>query len=100
MARKKRSPEETDRRAKIRELQQLANVSSMDDIQNQQLRLGQRPFQLAQMIVVLGFAQFRRKRCRILKQGIVSLGAGFQAQSNCQMGLASVGINHKDKLDL
>ena len=34
MARKKRSPEENERRAKIRELLQLANVSSMDDIQN------------------------------------------------------------------
>lgn len=34
MTRKKRSPEKTERRAKIRELLQLANVSSMDDIQN------------------------------------------------------------------
>ena len=34
MVRKKRSPEETERRAKIRELLQLANVSSMEDIQN------------------------------------------------------------------
>lgn len=33
MARKKRRPEETERRAKIRELLQIANVSSMDDIQ-------------------------------------------------------------------
>lgn len=33
MARKKRSAEEKERRAKIRELLQLANVSSMDDIQ-------------------------------------------------------------------
>lgn len=30
MARKKRSPEENERRAKIRERLQLANVSSMD----------------------------------------------------------------------
>ena len=34
MVRKKRSPEETERREKIRELLQLANVSSMEDIQN------------------------------------------------------------------
>ena len=34
MARKNRSPEENERRAKIRELLQLANVSSMDDIQS------------------------------------------------------------------
>ena len=34
MVSKKRSPEETERRAKIRELLQLANVSSMEDIQN------------------------------------------------------------------
>ena len=33
MARKTRSPEENERRAKIRELLQVANVSSMDDIQ-------------------------------------------------------------------
>jgi hypothetical protein len=57
-------------------------------IQDQQICLGQRPFQLAQMVVILGFTQFRRKRCRILKQDIVSLGAGFQTQSNRQMGLA------------
>lgn len=34
MARRNRSPEETERRAKIRELLQASNVSSMDDIQN------------------------------------------------------------------
>ena len=34
MARKNRSSEENERRAKIRELLQLANVSSMDDIQS------------------------------------------------------------------
>lgn len=34
MTRKKRSPEETERREKICELLQLANVSSMEDIQN------------------------------------------------------------------
>lgn len=68
-------------------------------IQNQQIRLGQRPFQFAQMVVVLGFTQFRRKRCRILKQDIVSLGAGFQTQSNRQMGLAPAGVsNHNDIL--
>ena len=33
MSRKNRSPEEKARREKIRELLQLANVSSMDDIQ-------------------------------------------------------------------
>ena len=33
MARRKRTPEENARREKIRELLQLANVSSMDDIQ-------------------------------------------------------------------
>ena len=33
MARKTQSPEEKERRAKIRELLQAANVSSMDDIQ-------------------------------------------------------------------
>ena len=33
MARKNRTPEEKARREKIRELLQLANVSSMDDIQ-------------------------------------------------------------------
>ena len=34
MSRKKRSPEEQARRAKIRELLQASNISSMDDIQN------------------------------------------------------------------
>ena len=34
MARKNRSPEENERRAKIRELLLSSNVSSMDDIQN------------------------------------------------------------------
>ena len=34
MARKNRSPEETARREKIRELLQMANIGSMDDIQN------------------------------------------------------------------
>lgn len=34
MARKKRTPEENERRAKIRELLQASNISSMDDIQN------------------------------------------------------------------
>ena len=34
MARKNRSPEENERRAKIRELLQVSNISSMDDIQN------------------------------------------------------------------
>ena len=33
MARRKRTPEENARREKIRELLQLANVGSMDDIQ-------------------------------------------------------------------
>ena len=34
MARKDRTPEEKARREKIRELLQMANISSMDDIQN------------------------------------------------------------------
>ena len=34
MTRKNRSPEEQVRREKIRELLQLANIGSMDDIQN------------------------------------------------------------------
>ena len=34
MGRRKRSPEEQERRGKIRELLQLSNVSSMEDIQN------------------------------------------------------------------
>ena len=34
MRRKNRSPEEQARRAKIRELLQESNISSMDDIQN------------------------------------------------------------------
>ena len=34
MTRKKRTPEENARREKIRELLQLANIGSMDDIQN------------------------------------------------------------------
>ena len=34
MARKNRTPEEKARREKIRELLQMANISSMDDIQN------------------------------------------------------------------
>ena len=34
MSRKNRTPEEKERRAKIRELLQMSNVSSMDDIQN------------------------------------------------------------------
>lgn len=33
MARKNRTPEENARRAKIRELLQVGNISSMDDIQ-------------------------------------------------------------------
>lgn len=36
MVRKKRTPEEIERRAKIRELLQVSNVSSMADIQNVQ----------------------------------------------------------------
>ena len=34
VSRKNRSPEENARRAKIRELLQMANIDSMDDIQN------------------------------------------------------------------
>ena len=34
ISRKNRSPEEKARRAKIRELLQMANIDSMDDIQN------------------------------------------------------------------
>lgn len=34
MARKNRVPEENERLAKIRELLQTSNISSMDDIQN------------------------------------------------------------------
>ena len=34
MARKDRTPEEKARREKIRELLQMANIDSMDDIQN------------------------------------------------------------------
>ena len=34
MARKNRRPEESARREKIRELLQMANIDSMDDIQN------------------------------------------------------------------
>ena len=34
MSRKNRTPEENARREKIRELLQLANIGSMDDIQN------------------------------------------------------------------
>ena len=34
MSRKNQSPEENARRAKIRELLQMANIDSMDDIQN------------------------------------------------------------------
>ena len=34
MARKKRTPEENERREKIRELLSLSNVGSMEDIQN------------------------------------------------------------------
>ena len=34
MARKNRSPEENARREKIRELLQMANIGSMDDIQS------------------------------------------------------------------
>ena len=34
MARKNRTPEEKARREKIRELLQMANIDSMDDIQN------------------------------------------------------------------
>ena len=34
MAREKRTPEENARREKIRELLQMANIGSMDDIQN------------------------------------------------------------------
>ena len=34
MGRRNRSPEEEERRAKIRELQQMSGVSSMEDIQD------------------------------------------------------------------
>ena len=34
MSRKNRTPEENERRAKIRELLQMGDISSMDDIQN------------------------------------------------------------------
>ena len=34
MARRNRTPEENARREKIRELLQMANIGSMDDIQN------------------------------------------------------------------
>ena len=34
MARKNRTPEEKARREKIRELLQMANIGSMDDVQN------------------------------------------------------------------
>ena len=34
MARRKRSPEENERRAKIRELLQMSGISSMEDIQD------------------------------------------------------------------
>ena len=34
MSRRNRTPEENERRAKIRELLQAANISSMEDIQN------------------------------------------------------------------
>ena len=34
MARKNRRPEENEHRAKIRELLQASNISSMEDIQN------------------------------------------------------------------
>ena len=34
MSRKTRTPEENERRAKIRELLQMGGISSMDDIQN------------------------------------------------------------------
>ena len=34
MTRKNRTPEENERRAKIRELLQMGGISSMDDIQN------------------------------------------------------------------
>ena len=34
MRRRNRSPEEQERQAKIRELLQLSNISSMEDIQN------------------------------------------------------------------
>ena len=34
MVKKNRSPEENERRAKIRELLQTSNISSMEDIQN------------------------------------------------------------------
>lgn len=34
MSRKNRTPEENERRAKIRELLQMGGISSMDDIQN------------------------------------------------------------------
>ena len=34
MARRKRGPEENERRAKIRELLQMSGISSMEDIQD------------------------------------------------------------------
>ena len=68
-------------------------------IRNQQIRLGQRPFRLARMVAVLGFTQFCRKCCRILKQDMVSPGANFQTQSNRRMCLAPTGVsNHNDIL--
>lgn len=44
MPRKNRSPEENARREKIRELLQMANIGSMDDIQKDHCRVhGERP---------------------------------------------------------
>ena len=43
-------------------------------VQDQQIRFGQCPFQLTQMVVVLGLTQFRGQRCGILEQDIVTLG--------------------------
>lgn len=93
MARRNRSPEEPERSAKIRELLQPTNVSSMDDIQNQQIRLGRRPFQLAQMVIVHSVKSIAALLNRTLYLRIQA----FNSRSITKWVLPRPGIsNHKD----
>lgn len=70
-------------------------------VQDQQIRFSQCPFQLTQMVVVLGLTQLCGQCCCILKQDVISLGAGFQSQGNCQMCFAPSWVaNHNDILPI
>ena len=59
MARKNRTPEENARREKIRELLQMANIGSMDDIQNLFKETIERVFADAKEKHAMRYTQYR-----------------------------------------